>query len=273
MNQTIWKNKKLGVIGGGNMAEALIRGVIASGLLPTACISVCDPIPERVALFRELGCVGAENREDVAAADVVLVATKPQVVLTALGDLTDKLRSDSLIVSIAAGVTTERIESVLPRGARVIRVMPNTPLLVGMGMSVLCRGQSAAGADMELALALFRACGAAVETEERDLDGVTALSGSGPAYLFRFAEALMAGGAGIGLPPELAKVLTVNTLRGAAEMLARNDDAATLRERVTSPGGTTAAALEVFDERGLMAIAAEALEAARRRSEELGRGR
>jgi pyrroline-5-carboxylate reductase len=149
--------------------------------------------------------------------------------------------------------------------------MPNTPLLVGFGMSCLARGPGAGETEMRLALELFAAAGTAVELPEAQLDAVTALSGGGPAYLFRFAEALIAGGEALGLSSDTSRLLVVNTLRGAAEMLARGGEPADLRAKVTSRGGTTAEALKIFDSGGLLELTARALLAARNRGEELNR--
>lgn len=268
---SVWNSEILGIVGGGNMAEALVRGVIAADLIPALRIVVYDPLVTRREVFRGFGCVVAENAHEVLNSDVILLATKPQNLPDAVRTMTFSPGKPQLLISIAAGISTRVIERLLPTGSRVIRVMPNTPLLVGMGVSALARGTNANEHDLTMALELFSCCGKAVEVDEKLMDGVTALSGSGPAYLFRFAEVLMNGGIAIGLPPELSKELTIALLRGSAEMLSRYQDAAVLRERVTSPGGTTAAALKVFDERNFGGMVAAALEAARYRSQELGR--
>ncbi len=261
--------KRLGVIGGGNMAEALARGVIRAALLPPEAIIVHDILPERRAVFAALGCAAAETAAETLAADLVLLATKPQKAEEALSGLA--FGESRLLVSIAAGVPCARLEGWIGGKPRVVRVMPNTPLLVGMGASALARGRHATAEDLAAALALFASCGAAVEVPEDKLDAVTALSGSGPAYLFRFAEALRNGGEALGLSPELAAKLTAATLRGAAEMLERFGDPETLRKNVTSPGGTTAAALAVLDKGNFERLVAAALMAARDRGAELGR--
>ncbi|MCC8190489.1 MAG: pyrroline-5-carboxylate reductase, partial [Planctomycetes bacterium] len=267
----LWGDKLLGIVGGGNMAEALVRGVLAAGLLPARQVVVFDPLPDRREVFAGLGCLPVVQAQDVVAAEVILLAVKPQTMREAVMALDLDSERRRLILSIAAGIATARIETLLPPGTPVVRIMPNTPLLVGMGVSALARGTHATAGDLELAAALFACGGQAVVVDEALLDAVTALSGSGPAYLFRFAEALMAGAVDIGLPPDLARDLTIGTLRGAAEMLVADPDAAALRQRVTSPGGTTAAALVVFDRRDLTGMVAEALRAARDRSLELGR--
>ncbi len=270
MSEQIWRGKLLGIIGGGNMAEALVRGVITAGLVAAYRVIAYDPLPARRQVFADLGCLAAESVRDTLNADVILLATKPQNLREAVGGLSGAIRPGTLFISIAAGIGTQAIEKLLPSGTRVIRVMPNTPLLVGQGMSALARGSAAGQEDMELALELFACAGKAVEVRENLLDSVTALSGSGPAYFFRFAEALIAGGVALGMSPSLSKELTIAMLKGSAEMLERYQDPALLRERVTSPGGTTAAALKVFEDRDFAAMIAEALSAASRRSVELG---
>ena len=264
-----WSGRTLGVIGGGNMAEALIRGVLSSGLLPAASVTVFDILPARRKVFADLGCTAAESASTAAGADAVLIATKPQTMREALSG--SAARDDQLFISIAAGIPSRVIEDMLGGGARVVRVMPNTPLLVGAGMAAVCGGAKARPDDVELAVALFSCCGRAVRVDESLMDAVTALSGSGPAYLFRFAETLMAGGEKLGLAPDLARELTIGMLEGSAKMLTQNSDAARLRENVTSPGGTTAAALNVFEERGFPGLVADAMKAARDRGVELGR--
>lgn len=268
--ESLWNGKSLGAIGGGNMAEALVRGVIRAGLLSPERICVFDISPERLSVFSGLGCRTAESAAGVLDAHVVLLATKPQNVREALEDV--PLRDGQVLVSILAGVSTAAMESLLPAGARVVRTMPNTPLLVGKGMTALAGGKSATADDVATAVALFACSGDAVEVNEGDLDAVTALSGSGPAYLFRFAETLMVGAERIGLDPELAKRLAIGMLAGSAEMLARDGDAPALRHRVTSPGGTTAAALAVLEDGDFEGLVGRALRAACERSAELGKG-
>lgn len=268
-NTPAWQGKTLGVIGGGNMAEALLGGVIASGLIPAGSVLVYDVLPERRELFAGRGCVAVDEPEKAFCADVVLLAVKPQMLAEALRGV--PADAAGLYISIMAGIPTARLGKMLPPGSRTIRVMPNTPLLVGRGMSALCPGDGAAAEDMRLALALFACGGDAVEVTEEMMDAVTALSGSGPAYVFRFAEALYAAGEALGLPPELARRLAVGTLDGAAAMLRGDVPAEELRRRVTSPGGTTAAALDALEAGGFEPLVTKALTAARDRGAELGR--
>ncbi|MCD8139638.1 MAG: pyrroline-5-carboxylate reductase [Planctomycetaceae bacterium] len=266
----MWTDKRLGVIGGGNMAEALVRGVIRAGLLTPDRIAVFDISPDRLAVFAGLGCAASDSAAGVLGADVVLLATKPQQLRSALSGV--PVGAGQLLVSILAGVPTTAIEAMLPPGSRVVRTMPNTPLLVGQGMTALAGGSHATPDDVKTALALFAASGDAVEVAETDLDAVTALSGSGPAYLFYFYEALLRGAEVIGLEPALARRLAFGTLKGALAMLEDGGDEVELRRRVTSPGGTTAAAIAALDNGRFAGVVADALEAACRRSVELGRG-
>jgi pyrroline-5-carboxylate reductase len=268
----LWEDKRLGVIGAGNMAEALIRGVVGTELIAPGKILACDPNPERRLVFQSIGCQVADNPAAAAGMEVLLLSVKPQMVRDVLGDIRDRVKPGTLIISIMAGVKSSTIAGLLPGGMRIIRVMPNTPLLVGMGMAAVAKGVGAGGSDMQRVLALFEAAGRAIEVDESDMDAVTALSGSGPAYVFYFAEALIAAGKSLGLPAGVSHILAINTLRGAASMLALKDgDPADLRKKVTSPGGTTAAALDVFREGDLFGLVEKALAAAEKRGEELGK--
>ncbi|MDR0363338.1 MAG: pyrroline-5-carboxylate reductase [Planctomycetota bacterium] len=265
-----WRGKTLGVVGAGNMGEALVAGALgAKALLPDQIVAH-DPSPERRAALEALGCRGASGIHEAAGCDAVLLAVKPQILSGVLEEAAGAFRPGALVVSIAAGIALKTLETLLPAGVRVVRVMPNTPLMVGMGMSALAGGNGVDDRDMAQAMALFAGSGKAVQVDERLMDAVTAFSGSGPAYLFRFAEALIAGGRKMGMDGELATTLAVQTLRGAAEMLARGGDPADLRTKVASPGGTTAAALGVFEERGFAGTIEAALFAALKRAEELG---
>lgn len=271
MSESRWKNRRLGIVGCGNMAEALVRGVLSAGLMPASGIVAYDPLPGRRGLFAGLGCAVVDAPLGVLSADAILLAVKPQVIKEAVGPVAAGARPETLFISIAAGVPARSIENLLFAGAKVVRVMPNTPLLVGKGVSALAGGANAGPEDTRLVRDLFACGGEAVEVREDMLDAVTTLSGSGPAYFFRFVEALIGGGTALGLSPELAKSLAIGTIAGAAALLGESGDPASLRERVTSPGGTTAAALAVFERRNLVGIVAEAMAAANGRSAELGR--
>jgi pyrroline-5-carboxylate reductase len=262
----------LALIGAGNMAEALLRGALAARLLDPRKVTAADPAAARREVFGGLGVrTTAENREAVKDAEVVVLAVKPQQLAGVLPEI-GALAAGKLVISIVAGATSAKISAGLP-GARVVRTMPNTPLLVGMGATGMAAGSGATPADMALARALFEASGMVLQMHESELDAVTAVSGSGPAYLFFLAEAMMEAARAEGLPEAQARKLVAATLRGAAELLARGEESPEeLRRRVTSPGGTTAAAMEVLDSAGVSGKMVEAVRRAAARSRELGRG-
>jgi pyrroline-5-carboxylate reductase len=266
---------RLGFIGAGNMAEAILQGALRSGLLP-ADISAADPSAARRDLFRDQFAVTVSSDNNFVAdrSDVLILAVKPQCLDAVLADLRPHLRPDHLLVSIAAGVTLSKIgDSILiSPGPRLIRAMPNTPLLVGHGLVALSRAPSATDADLDLVHDLFAAGATVIELPEEKMDAVTAVSGSGPAYFFFFVESLAAAGVEVGLSPEEAALLAATTFIGAAHLLSEQRlDPAELRRRVTSPGGTTAAALDSFTKSNFPALIAQAVRAAADRSRELGR--
>jgi pyrroline-5-carboxylate reductase len=285
--------KKLGFIGGGNMAEALMRGLIAEEVFKPVDLIASDVDPaRRNAIKRKLKVeTTADNRAVVREARAILLAVKPQQIYEVLSDLASVFTSpsdakdgrvktprpvllkDRLFISIAAGITLSRFTTALGARSRVVRVMPNAPAMVGQGMAALVRAPGATSADLNFALKLFRAVGDAVALEEEDLlDAVTALSGSGPAYVYLFVKALTDAGVAEGLDAELAVRMALKTLRGAEENMRRSTmDAAELIRVVASPGGTTEAALRKFAEFGFSDIVGQALHAAAQRSRELGR--
>jgi pyrroline-5-carboxylate reductase len=257
------------------MATALARGLVQAGTLPAGSIVATDPSAEaRDTFLKEVpgAAVGADRVDAVGRADVVFVAVKPQTMDAALAALRDVVRADALIVSIAAGFPIARLAAALPVGQRLVRVMPNTPCLIGQGASGFSLGQNATREDGQLVATLLSAVGAAFEVPESMLDAVTGLSGSGPAFVYSMIEALTAGGLAAGLPAELAAELAARTAAGAAAMVLQTGESpAVLRERVTSPGGTTLAGLGVLKDRGFSETVAEAVGAAARRSAELGK--
>jgi len=263
---------RLGFIGAGNMATALVGAVVGRRLLEPGHCAVYDVIDDKAqALAGRWGVRACRAPEEVlAVSSTVVLATKPQDLPAALASLRPRVRRDHLLVSIAAGVRTSRIEALLPPGSRLVRVMPNTPAMIGAGAAGVAAGSQATAADMRAVTALFEAVGIAAEVPETALDAVTALSGSGPAYIFRFMEWVQAAGEALGLEAELARRFTLQTFVGASRLAAETGEtAAELRRRVTSPGGTTAAALEVFESREVGAVIAEAMRRARDRSIEL----
>ncbi|KFN48910.1 pyrroline-5-carboxylate reductase [Arenimonas composti] len=263
----------LAFIGGGNMARSLIGGLVRTGL-PATKIRVAEPVPAlRYALAADFGvAVYADGPAAADGADVWVLAVKPQVMAqacTALADLAQTQRP--LVVSIAAGMPSARIDGWLGGAQAVVRTMPNTPALLGAGATGLYANPAVDAERRAIAETLMKAAGLTVWiADEALMDAVTAVSGSGPAYVFLLAEALQAAGEAEGLPAEAAKALAVQTLVGAARMLGESgEDAATLRQRVTSPNGTTQAALEAFAAGGFHELVATAVAAAVRRGREL----
>ncbi len=268
------ENVSITFIGAGNMAEALIRGLLNAKTISARQITATDLRAERLAQLGDQYGIHTEedNARAVASADIIVLAVKPQQMTDALKTLgaADRNTVQPLFISIAAGVTTVRIESALDGSPRVVRVMPNTPALVGEGASAIAGGQFATAADLNVAETILGAVGLVVRVEESLMDAVTALSGSGPAYIFYIAEAMVAAAQQVGLSEEVANQLAVQTIKGAGQLLANShDSAAELRRKVTSPGGTTQAALTVMEERNLKTIFADAINAATKRGQEL----
>lgn len=269
--------RRIGFIGGGAMAEALAGGLLASGVSASQ-IQIAEPLPERCATLRDRLGVGAEADTAGAVRDsnLVVLAVKPDVVPTALATLRaeDLDLTTPLWISIAAGVRLESLEASLPAKARIIRAMPNTPALVRAGATAICGNAKTDASDRSDARLLFESVGIVWEADaENLLDAVTGLSGSGPAYVFLFLEALIDAGEDVGLPREAAERLAIQTVYGAAKLALDGDRSpAQLREQVSSPGGTTLAGLAALDQGGLREILARAVAAATRRSVELGEG-
>jgi len=263
----------IALVGGGNMGRSIAGGLVAAGQDP-ARLTVSDPRPEaREALAAQLGVrVTDDNQAAAAGAEVVVLAVKPPLVPVVAREIAPALAGrDAVVVSVAAGVRTADLARWLGGAAAVVRAMPNTPALVGAGATALYAPPGVGRPHRERAEAVLRAVGLTLWLEDEALmDAVTALSGSGPAYLFLVMEALEAAGRGLGLPPEQARLLTLQTAYGAAKMALEADEPPeALRRRVTSPGGTTERALAVLEARGLREAFAEALRAARDRSREL----
>jgi len=260
----------LAFIGGGNMASAMIAGL--SSLSERPRITVAEPDEVKRAALAARGCqVTAHNHEAVADAALVVLAIKPQLAAQVVPGLAGAWTPDKRLVSLLAGMPTARLEGWLPAGSRVVRAMPNTPLAIGRGMVGICRGRHASPADLTLAAALFLPCAKVLAlADEARMDAITAVSGSGPAYVFAFAEALLAAAGGLGFSAEEALLLVGQTGAGSWDYLLTSGLApGRLREQVTSPGGTTAAALAVFAQEDLTGMVARALQAAERRGKEL----
>jgi pyrroline-5-carboxylate reductase len=271
MSDSSLSDKRLGLVGGGKMAEALARSVISAGLVDPSNVCMFDPEQERRRIFEELGTgIAADNPSVLSVSDIVVLAVKPQTMAVALEQCAPSVKAEHLFISIAAGIRTSIIENAFPGTARVVRVMPNTPMQIGHGAAALAPGASARDADMAIAETLFAASGIAVRVQEIALDAVTAVSGSGPAYAFFLAECMMEAGIAEGLPPDLARELASATIEGAGRYLSLSStDAAELRRRVTSPGGTTQAAFEVLGDAGTRDALVRAIRRAAERSREL----
>jgi pyrroline-5-carboxylate reductase len=271
-NDMSLRNKTVAFIGAGNMGEALISGLLAAKTVPSSRIIAADVRAERREVFMSSFGVQTvdDNVEAVKAADIVLLAVKPQQMSEVLAGVKSVMSGSKLVVSIAAGVTTARIERELGGKARVVRVMPNTPALVGAGVAAVAKGAYATNDDLASAESILGAVGIVVRVEEKLLDAVTALSGSGPAYIFYVTEALIRAGVAAGLDEALAKKLAIQTVFGAAKLLVDSgEEPESLRRKVTSPGGTTEAALKVLGEGRLVELFMEAIHAAQKRSREL----
>jgi len=262
---------KLGVIGCGKMGRALVGGIVEAGIGHRSDVIVYDAVPRAAREIADhLGVARARsNAAVVDASEVVLLCVKPQGFMEMLAEIGEV--EDRLLVSIAAGVRIAAIEEACAGRHRVVRVMPNTPALVGRGASAYALGSTATEADAEITESLLGAVGHVSRVEESDLDAVTGVSGSGPAYLFLMIEALVDGGVEQGLSREVALDLAVNTVAGAAELILRTGESPErLRENVTSPNGTTAEALESLHDDDFESIVRRAVAAATERSRELG---
>jgi pyrroline-5-carboxylate reductase len=259
-------------IGAGNMAEALLRGILAADIRSPHQIVLTDLREDRLAELREGFGVRTQtdNAGAVLNAETVLLCVKPQQFDEVLADLKGQIPSDALVISIAAGIPTARIEALLGAGTRVVRVMPNTPALVQHGAAGLAAGRHANAQDVDWAQTLLRAVGQCVEVTEDEIHAVTAVSGSGPAYVFYLMEAMLRAAADLGLDPAVARDLVIQTVEGSARLLrASPETPEVLRSRVTSKGGTTAAAIAVFEQAGVGEALAAGVRAAAHRSREL----
>ena len=266
---------KIGFLGAGKMATALAKGFLHAKLVPADQLFAADPYAAaREHFAADTGAkTAASNLEVTQAATVLILATKPDQVAAALAEISGAFTEKHLLISIAAGVTLAKLEAALPAGACVIRVMPNTPALVGAGASGFALGKNAGAADAELAQKLLSAVGVAMQVKESLLDAVTGLSGSGPAYVYQFIEALSDGGVASGLPRDVATRLAAQTVLGAAKMvLETGQHPGALKDQVTSPGGTTIEGVHELEKGHLRATVMNAVRAATEKSKKLGQG-
>ncbi|MCX5746086.1 MAG: pyrroline-5-carboxylate reductase [Proteobacteria bacterium] len=273
---TLLADRSISFIGAGNMAEALIRGLIRGGHVGADRVFASSPRAERQAELRAgygIVCTG-DNKDIASRASIVVLATKPQIMEKVLREIGDHVRPHTLVISVAAGVDCATLESHLHgEGVRVVRAMPNTPALVGAGATAISAGKAATQDDLAIATALFDAVGITVTLDEIHLDAVTGLSGSGPAYIFLILEALADAGVKVGLARRIAQRLAAQTVMGSAKMLLETDEhPGKLKDMVTSPGGTAIAGLHTLEEGGLRTTLINAVETATKRARELGRG-
>ncbi|WP_420174168.1 pyrroline-5-carboxylate reductase [Luteococcus sp. OSA5] len=262
---------RVALVGVGKMGEAVLSGLAAAG---GHDLVVVNRRAERDAeLVERYGVTAAPLAEAVEGSDVVVVAVKPKDIADMLDELSPALSDGAVVVSLAAGITLQAMQQHLPHGAAAVRVMPNTPSLVGQGMSAASPGEHVDDEQLARVVEVLRGCGKVLVVPEQQQDAVTAVSGSGPAYIFAVAEAMIEAGVQLGLPRETASELASQTILGAGTMLADSGiHPSILRENVTSPGGTTAQALRVLDQRAVRAAFAEAMQACHDRSVEMGRG-
>ncbi len=265
--------ENIGFIGGGQMGEAMIRGLLAAGMVPAGSIMVAEPDSGRQQTLREkFGVLTAAAPQELAThGRVLIVAVKPQVMPVVLAQYREFCTPRHLLISIAAGIPLRLFAEHMGEQTRVIRVMPNTPALVLAGASALCGNSRVDHDDMALAMRIFGAIGTCVEVAEHLMDAVTGLSGSGPGYVFTFIEAMIDAGVRVGLPRPLAESLTLQTIHGSVRLAQESGEhPALLKARVTSPGGTTIAGLHVLEEGGFRGMVMSAVQAATERSRELG---
>lgn len=265
----------IGFIGGGNMAASIIGGLLASGA-NAAQLRAGDPSQDSLDRLSALGPIttSRDNLDIIPGCDVLVMAVKPQLMKTVCAGISDAVQdSKPLIISIAAGVTSDSLNQWLGGNLAIVRCMPNTPALLRCGATGLFANAAVSGAQREQAQQILDAVGTALWVEqERELDAVTAVSGSGPAYFFLMMEAMQASGEALGLSPDVARQLSQQTALGAARMALESDvDVAELRRRVTSPKGTTERAISIFEDGGFRALVQQALQGAADRAEELGR--
>lgn len=274
---SLLRDKRIGIVGAGAMGSALCRGLVHEGAASANRIIVSDLHPAHVqALQQSLNVkVAADNNQVAKYTDIIVLAVKPYTVTAVLEEIAESLKRDEgkplpLLISIAAGIRIETLESLLPAPLPVIRAMPNTPAQVGMGACAYCRGTHADDEHLKQAAAIFNAVGTALEVPETMMDAVTALSGSGPAYVYLMIEALVDGGVKVGLPRDVAHQLAAQTVLGAAQMVIETKmHPAQLRDMVTTPAGTTIAAIAALEHSGLRAALIDAVERATARAREL----
>lgn len=265
-------DKTIGFIGAGNMAEALIRGLLRGENFAIAQIAASGPREERMAELRDqYGIYATTDNKVPAASEIVVLSVKPQIFAKVLDEVASTISPDALVISIAAGIPVAAIQQRLAAGTRVVRAMPNTPALVDAAATAIAKGEYAHEADLEEARRIFDAVGMTVILDEYQMDAVTGLSGSGPAYVFLILEALSDAGVKVGLSRRTSQLLAAQTLLGSAKMLLEtNEHPGKLKDMVTSPGGTAITGLHTLEHGGIRTTLMNAVEAATIRSRELG---
>ena len=267
------KDKKIAMIGAGNIAEALVSGLLRGKVVEQKQIFATDVSDQRLHHFSSrFGVrVGSDNAAAAKWADITILSVKPQVIDEVLAGIEFPSRSEPLLISVAAGVPIGRIQRYLPSRSRVIRVMPNTPSIVLEGATALAGGPGVSSQQMDMGKAIFEAVGRVVVVDESHIDTITGLSGGGPAYVYVFIEALADGGVKMGLPRSVAQLLAAQTVLGAAKMvLESGEHPGVLKDRVASPGGTTIAGLHRLEEGKFRGTVINAVQSATQRSRELG---
>lgn len=267
-------SKKLFFIGSGNMAQAIISGLLQSRLVKAENIICNDVVKEKVLkLSEKFGISIAEDKgEAIIGADIIFLSVKPQNMPAVFGEIRQFVKKGAIIISIAAGITTKYVEESIGKEVAVIRAMPNTPALALSGATALCKGRSVSDEQLQKAKKLFGAIGKVAILDESKFDIITALSGSGPAYVFYFCELMQKAAENLGLDKETAEAFAVQTVYGSGKMLAEtNIPARDLKEKVKSPNGTTEAALKYFESQKLSDIVQKAMEEAMQRSKELSK--
>ncbi len=273
-HKSVLSGLKIGVIGAGNMGQALVRGLVEKSVYPQN-ISIFDVDKKKLDTVKKEAHVkiAKSNRQCVSLSDVVILAVKPHLIQEVIEEIASGLDKDTLVISIAAGVPISKIESYFKKPVSLIRVMPNMPALVGAGMSAFSLGKHATQKHRKIAEGILGAFGEIAQVPEKMLDLVTAVSGSGPAYFFLLTEKLIEAAYEMGMKVEVAKKIVYQTAFGSGKVIIQSqEDPEVLIERVASKGGTTEAALKVFQKQGLGKIIQDAVKAAYKRSKEISRG-
>lgn len=267
-------DKTIGFIGAGKMATAIIKGLLKSGLFDKNHIIASEPNKDYAhKIEKELGIkMVHNNREAAAEADIILLAVKPFVVKEVLTEIEDRIDNSKVIITIAAGISSSRVEEILEKEARVIKVMPNTPALLGEGMSAVCKGEHATEEDFETVIKIFESVGKVIKAKEEDIDAITGVSGSGPAFYYYIIDAIAKAGEKLGLDYKTALMLSAQTALGSAKMILESCvEPQQLITNVTTPGGTTAEGNKVLNESNISDILFETVEKTAKKSELMGK--